>query len=355
MAMNVDEKYILRCLQLAQNGKGRVNPNPMVGAVVVHNNKIVGEGYHRKYGCAHAEVNAIDSVKDRSLLSQSTLYVSLEPCSHYGKTPPCAKLIIESKIPRVVIAVKDPNPKVSGRGIQMLRDAGIEVVTGILEKEAREINKPFFCFQEKHRPYIYLKWAQTFDGFIDKLRQQDEKPQPTLISNSFSKMLVHKKRSEIMAIMIGTNTALKDNPVLTTREWYGDNPIRIVIDRLGRIPEKYQIFNSQARTICFTEVKEPEISLANVTFIQVRFDEKLLSNILSNLYYLKINSLLVEGGQQLLVSFIKENFWDEAYVEIADKEFGNGVKAPHIDGETIEELYYGKSKHLHLKNADPQD
>lgn len=347
--MNTDEKYIQRCLQLAENGKGYVSPNPMVGAVVVCEGKIIGEGFHREYGKAHAEVNAISSVKDKLLLSESTIYVSLEPCSHYGKTPPCSQLIIDSKIKRVVIATPDPYKEVSGRGIKMLREAGIDVTVGILEKEAYELNKAFFSAQLRSRPYVYLKWAQTQDGFIDKLRQEGEEIKPTPISNSYTKMLVHKLRSEVSAIMIGTNTALNDNPSLTTRDWYGKNPVRIVLDRQGRIPTDYTVFDNKVKTIVFTEKVDKETIREKTVFIPMKFDDMLLNNILDKLHSLKIDSVLVEGGQQLLQSFIDQRLWDEAFIEVADKEFYDGVKAPIINGDIMSEKEVHGSTLIHLK------
>lgn len=346
--MTIDEKYMDRCLQLALNGRGYVSPNPMVGAVVVHHGKIIGEGYHRLYGKAHAEVNAINSVKDKSLLSESTIYVSLEPCSHHGKTPPCAQLIIDNKIPRVVVACLDPYPAVSGRGIRMLQDAGIDVTVGVLEDKAWLLNKEFFTAQTLDRPYVYLKWAQTQDGFIDKERKEDEKPQPTPISNEFCRMQVHKKRSEVAAIMIGTNTAVNDNPSLTTRYWYGQNPIRIVLDRQGRIPAGYNIFDGKVETVIFTEQESARFSCEKTTFIQVKFDENLLENIFSILKRRKINSILVEGGRQLLQNLIDKQLWDEACIETSDVLFGSGVKAPSINGRVFKERKWGTSRQVYL-------
>lgn len=350
--MSIDEKYMHRCLQLATNGKGFVAPNPMVGAIIVHNDKIIGEGYHRRYGEAHAEVNAINSVKDKSLLKESTIYVSLEPCSHHGKTPPCAQLIIDYQIPRVVIACLDPYPKVSGRGLKMLQDAGITVSVGVLEQQANELNKDFFTAQTKQRPYIYLKWAQTKDGYIDRERVENQKPQPTPISNDFSRMLVHKMRSEIPAIMIGTNTAVNDNPSLTTRFWYGKNPIRIVIDRTGRIPSNYNLFDGTVKTIIFTANKVDSKQKTNIDFIQIQFNEDTLRTIFSILKDYKINAVLVEGGNQLLQSLINQHLWNEAYIEIANIEFEKGVCAPIIEGVVIDECLWGQSRQLHLKPND---
>ncbi|NDW18286.1 bifunctional diaminohydroxyphosphoribosylaminopyrimidine deaminase/5-amino-6-(5-phosphoribosylamino)uracil reductase RibD [Dysgonomonas sp. 216] len=347
--MTTEEKYMRRCLQLAENGRGYVSPNPMVGAVIVHNNKIIGEGFHREYGKPHAEVNAINSVKDKSLLRESVIYVSLEPCSHYGKTPPCSQLIIDSGIPKVVVATTDPYPEVSGRGIRMLQNAGIEVITGVLEHEARLLNKEFISAQVKKRPYIYLKWAQTEDGFIDKLRTENSLHTPTPISNEFTRMLVHKLRSEVAAIMIGTNTAINDNPSLTTRYWYGKNPIRIVLDRLGRIPKDYKIFDNSIRTLIFTEsLPDNQPSEINVTYVEIPFDKHLLPTLLSKLNELKIDSLLVEGGSLLLNSFINAQLWDEAFIEIADKQFGSGVPAPELKGHVKNERIFKGSKQKHL-------
>ncbi|GHV41495.1 riboflavin biosynthesis protein RibD [Bacteroidia bacterium] len=346
--MIIDEKYMRRCLQLALNGKGFVYPNPMVGAVVVHKGKIIGEGYHRRYGEAHAEVNAINSVRDKSLLKESTIYVSLEPCSHYGKTPPCAQLIIDMGIPRVVVACLDPYPAVSGRGIKMLQATGVDVTIGILEKEARMLNKEFFVAQMYNRPYIYLKWAQTEDGFIDKVRLEGENPSPTPISNDFCRMLVHKKRAEVGSIMIGTNTAVNDNPSLTTRYWYGRNPVRVVLDRTGRIPSGYTIFDGNVETVVFTEQETVRPFVENLTFIKVDFEENLIENIFSVLKKRKIDSVLVEGGRELLQSLIDKHLWDEAYIEISHISFGNGIKAPVITGRTVKEWKWGTSRQIQL-------
>lgn len=347
--MTIDEKYMSRCLQLALNGKGFTSPNPMVGAVVVYNDTIIGEGYHRQYGKGHAEVNAINNVKDRSLLKDSTIYVSLEPCSHHGKTPPCSQLIIDCQIPHVVVACLDPYPKVSGRGVKMLKDAGIDVTVGILEKEAIELNKEFFTAQKQNRPYVYLKWAQTKDGFIDKIRKAHQPAQPTPISNDFSRLLVHKKRAEIAAIMIGTNTAVNDNPSLTTRFWYGRNPIRIILDRQGRIPLYYTVFDEKVKTIVFTERKDT-VSTENVIFKQVVFDDNLIENIFLVLKNDKITSILVEGGSSLLQSIIDKDLWDEAYIEVAPIFFEQGVKAPLIEGKLYARQEWKFSEHLHFRN-----
>ena len=303
-------EYMSRCLQLAALGIEDVAPNPMVGAVIVHNGTIIGEGYHRKYGEAHAEVNAINSVADKSLLSESTIYVSLEPCSHYGKTPPCADLLIRHKIPRVVVGMQDPNPLVGGQGIARLREAGAEVIVGVMEKECRELNKRFLCLQEKHRPYIILKWAQTTDGFIDRIRISPEEP-VEVISNPITKQLVHKMRAENMAIMVGTNTAILDNPSLRVTRWSGRNPLRVVIDKHDRIPRDYKIFTT-------TDAE---------TLILKTYDWQ---EILHTLAERKIHSLIVEGGRTLLNAIITDGTWDEAHVEVAPRNLGNGVLAPNL-------------------------
>lgn len=348
--MNVHTRYMMRCLQLAENGRSYVSPNPMVGAVIVCDGKIIGEGFHRRYGEAHAEVNAVNSVQDKSLLKRSTMYVSLEPCSHYGKTPPCAQLIIDSKISEVIVAVLDPNPLVSGRGIQMLRDAGVKVTTGVCEQEAKELNKAFFANQLLHRPYIYLKWAQTSDGFIDRKREEGGANEPTAISNAFTKMLVHKRRAEVAAIMVGTNTVIEDNPSLTTREWYGKNPLRVILDRQGRILQNYSVLDGSTDTVVFTELVGEETISGRTRFFPLKFTEDALPYILSKLNEWKINSLMVEGGKRLLQSFIHAGIWDEAFIEVADKEFGEGVEAPDINGKVLSEKFIYGSKLIHLKN-----
>ena len=324
-----DIVYIHRCLQLARYGEGFVSPNPMVGAVIVHNNTIIGEGYHQGYGLPHAEPNAINSVKDKSLLQQSTLYVSLEPCSHYGKTPPCADLIIQHKIPRVVIGMQDPNPKVAGNGIKKLRDAGIQVVVGVLEDECRELNRRFITFFEKERPYITLKWAQTQDGFIDKERLSASES-GLKISNELTRILVHKLRAENQAILVGTNTALLDNPSLNVRYWQGKSPVRLVVDRAGKIPPDYNIFNGQTKTIIFAE-KSNKFYNENIEHCVVDLEDDLIEKIIRISYEKGINSILVEGGANLLQQFIDKKLWDEAQVEIAPFEIEKGVKAPVME------------------------
>lgn len=317
-----------RCLQLARLGGSYTAPNPMVGAVVVHNDIIIGEGFHQRYGEAHAEPNAIQSVSDKSLLCECTLFINLEPCSHFGKTPPCANLIVQSGIPKVVIGTLDPNPKVSGKGIEIMREAGIEVVTGILEEACRELNKRFFVWQTEKRPWVILKWAQTKDGFVDIIRK-DVATAPLQISNEMTRQLTHKVRAENQSIMVSTNTAVLDNPRLSVRNWSGKNPVRIVLDRSGRIPGHYHIFDNSTKTLIFTE--EDRESHTSTVYIKVDFDEKMLRNVLREISDRNIHSVLVEGGPQLLRSFIRESLWDEAQVEIADFCSNEGIEAPVIE------------------------
>ena len=297
----------------------------MVGAVIVCDGRIIGEGYHIRCGEAHAEVNAIRSVKDESLLQRSTIYVSLEPCSHYGKTPPCADLIIEKQIPRIVIGCQDPFSKVAGRGIQKLRDAGREVIVGVLEKECQHLIRRFITFNTLHRPFITLKWAESADHFIDIERTNGK---PVILSSPLSSMLVHKKRAEADAIMVGRRTALLDNPSLTVRNWYGHNPIRIVLDRSLSLPNDLQIFDGDIPTLIFTEKKRSEEK--NITYITIDFSHNPLIQIMEELYQRKIQSLLVEGGSQLLQSFIDNGLWDEAFIEKCPSRLYSGVKAPEI-------------------------
>lgn len=348
--MTIDKKYMCRCFQLALKGRGTARPNPMVGAVIVHGDKIIGEGYHRKYGGPHAEVNAIRSVECESLLAESTMYVSLEPCSHYGKTPPCAAFIVAKKIPRVVVACPDPNPVVSGNGIEMMRRAGVEVVVGLLQKEAEELNRYFFINQLYKRPYVVLKWAQSADGFIDRPRALPAENTPAQISNHFTMSLVHKLRTEMQGIMVGTNTVLLDNPRLTARKWFGENPVRITLDREGRIPRGSNIFNDEAETIVFTQRDDYPVKNNNVKIIPIDFGCDVHPQILEHLYREKIFSFMVEGGSHLLQSFTDAGTWDEAFVEIAEKELLSGVAAPRIQGLQMACSKYMDSTQIHLKN-----
>lgn len=335
-----EEKYMQRCIELAQNGLCNVSPNPMVGAVIVCDGQIIGEGYHIRCGHAHAEVNAIHSVKDESLLKRSTIYVSLEPCSHYGKTPPCADLIIEKQIPRIVIGCQDPFSKVAGQGIQKLRNAGREVTVGILENECRHLIRKFIVFNTLHRPYITLKWAESADGFMDINRTDG---QPVILSTPHTALLVHKKRSESDAIMVGTHTAQLDNPSLTVRNWYGKNPVRVVLDRNLSLPSDLHLFDGSVPTLVFTSQKHPEQK--NIEYIVLDYEKELLPQIMSALYHRGLQSILVEGGAQLLQSFIDNNLWDEAFIEEAKVTLDSGVKAPEIRNK----ISYSDKKHFGVK------
>lgn len=328
--MSTHEIYIKRCIQLAQNGFGTTYPNPMVGSVIVCDGKIIGEGWHQQSGEAHAEVHAINSVKDKSLLSKSTIYVSLEPCSHYGKTPPCCDLIIKHKIPNVVIGTVDPNEKVAGNGIKRLLENGANVTVGILENECNELNKRFFTFHNKKRPYIILKWAESADGFIAPLHR--DKKEPVWISNEFSRQLVHKWRSEEQAILVGTKTVLEDNPKLNVRDWVGKNPIRIVLDKAGKIDKSYFVTDNSVKTILLTE-QENMLSDENCIYENVIFDSCLAEKITAVLFQHNIQSVIIEGGTTTLKTFINENLWDEARVFKSTVLLNQGIKAPVLTGK----------------------
>ena len=326
--MKVQEKYIKRCIELAKNGLGTTYPNPLVGSVIVFENKIIGEGWHKKSGEPHAEVNAINSVKDKSLLSKSTIYISLEPCSHFGKTPPCADLIVKYKIPNVVIGTIDPNSKVAGTGVKKLLEAGINVTVGILEDECNELNKRFFTFHQKKRPFILLKWAESSDGFISPDFKSEQKP--VWITNEFSRQLVHKWRSEEQAILVGTQTVIDDNPTLTVRDWIGKNPIRIVIDRNNKISKESHIFDNQVHTFVFSEL-EINSESENTKYIKIDFNENSTEQIVAILYESQIQSVIIEGGRQTLQTFIDSNLWDEARVFHGKINLENGKKAPILN------------------------
>lgn len=327
-----------RCIELAQNGAGAVSPNPLVGCVIVHNNNIIGEGWHRQLGQAHAEVNAINSVKLKHLLSDSTLYVNLEPCNHFGKTPPCADLIIQHQIKNVVVGMIDPFEKVAGQGIQKLKAAGIEVEVGVLENECRFLNRRFVKYVTQQKPYIILKWAQTFNGYIapdaTKISAEEFEIQRH-ITDRIVQRLVHKWRTQEDAIMVGTNTALFDNPALNAREWKGRNPLRIVLDRNLRLPLNLKLFDKSEPTIVFTSVQKE--SEPNLTFIQLDFEKNCLNEMLQELYQLKVQSVIIEGGSQFLNAVIANKIWDEAIVFMSPKTITDGIKAPLIDGLKIQQ------------------
>ena len=313
-----------RCIELALQASGSVAPNPMVGAVLVHNNKIIGEGYHKLYGGPHAEVNCINSVdqKNQHLISDSTMYVSLEPCAHFGKTPPCADLIIKHHIKKVFIGCRDLFIEVNGKGIEKLIAAGVEVTNGILEQECKQLNKRFFTFHTKHRPYIILKWAQTADHKIGNAGNNR-----LIITNEFTNRTVHKWRSEEAAIMAGTNTVMMDDPQLTNRLWNGMHPARAIIDMDLRLPSSLNVFDGSVKTIVFNAIKHEESD--NLIFYQVTRDVSLVYQVLNGLYQMKILSVMVEGGAKLIQSFIDEGVWDEARVLTNKKMILNaGIPSP---------------------------
>lgn len=323
----LDEHFMQRAFELAVLGRGQVSPNPLVGSVVVHQGRIIGEGWHRKYGEAHAEVNAIRSVNEPSLLRESTVYVNLEPCSHYGKTPPCADMLIERNVGKVVVANLDSNPLVAGEGVKKLRAHGITVITGILDKQGRELNRRFFTYMEKRRPYVILKWAETSDGFIAR-ENYDSK----WISNELSRQLVHKWRAEEDAVLVGTRTATHDNPQLNVRDWTGRNPTRVVVDRFLKLNEKLTLFDGAQRTLCYNVMKHEEFP--NLSLI--RIDEAdFLNNMLHDLWKQKIQSIIIEGGATTLNLFIEANLWDEARIFKAPRLFNKGIAAPRLAGRLI--------------------
>ncbi len=338
---NLDDIYMKRAIYLAKLGGGNVAPNPMVGCVIVYQNKIIGEGYHQQCGQAHAEVNAINSVKDKSLLNQSTIYVNLEPCAHFGKTPPCSNLIIKSKIPRVVIGCIDSYAQVAGKGIEKMKNANIDVKVGVLEKETLFLNRRFFTFHSKQRPYIILKWAQSINGFMDINRSAKKQNGVFWITQPETKLLVHKWRAEESAILVGRKTVKNDNPSLTCRDYYGNNPIRIVIDKDLKINySNKNIINSDAKTIIFNQIKNKVIN--NIEYLKL--SDFSLSNILYQLYKKNIQSVIVEGGEYTLSLFIKQNLWDEARVLTGVGQITNGKIAPCLHQPVLSTYNYGKDK-----------
>ena len=314
--MITHESYIQRCLQIAKNGLGSTRPNPMVGCVIVHNDRIVGEGYTSSYGGNHAEVNAINAVKNKSLLSEATLYVTLEPCSHYGKTPPCSDIIVQNKIPNVVIGCLDENELVAGKGVEKLKKSGCTVKVGILNDECKRHHKRFFTFHNKKRPYIILKWAQTADGFIAPSSKKEKKP--VWITNELSRQIVHKWRSEEQAILVGSNTIEQDNPSLTVRDWTGQNPTRIILDPNKALSKNHNIYNDDSEIVVINSVLEAK-------------------QICKVLHQKNINSIIIEGGKQTLQLFIDSGLWDEARVFTGNIKFNEGLKAPEFSGRLISE------------------
>lgn len=324
-----NEKWMRRALYLARLGEGQVAPNPLVGCVIVHEGKVIGEGYHQKYGEGHAEVNAVNSVADKSLIASSEIYVTLEPCSHYGKTPPCADLLVEHKASKVYICNLDPNPLVAGRGMERLREHGATVHTGILKEEGKWLNRRFFTQMEKQRPYILLKWAQTSDGFVAR-KNYDSK----WISNWLSRKKVHQYRAQEAGILVGTNTAIYDNPRLNVRSWKGSDPVRLILDLHERIPQTHHVFDGEVPTVIYT-YGESRISDNGITWQQLNAESDIVTQLLADFQRRKLQSVLVEGGSQLLHSFIEANTWDEAKVFVGQECFGEGIPAPDIKGKCV--------------------
>jgi diaminohydroxyphosphoribosylaminopyrimidine deaminase/5-amino-6-(5-phosphoribosylamino)uracil reductase len=344
--MDDDQRYMLRALQLAKLGGVSVAPNPLVGAVIVHDNQIIGEGYHQKYGEAHAEVNAVNSVEDKALLKDSTIYVTLEPCSHFGKTPPCADLLIRSQFKRVVIAQVDPFSEVSGRGIEKLKNAGIQVDCGILEKEAQELNKRFITFHTKKRPFISLKWAQTKDGFLDLDRSQKQEAEIHWISQPETQVITHEMRSTEQAILVGWRTIQNDNPSLTTRAFKGPNPLRIVIDPQLQAPKEAIVFTDGMQTLILNQLEDKTVDGTQY----LKLENLNIESILETLFHRGISSVLVEGGANTLNQFIQSGSWDEALVITGENEFKSGLKAPVIPKNPVKTVQFGKDRLNYFQN-----
>lgn len=329
-----DQLYMRRALELAEWGRGSVSPNPMVGCVIVHEDKIIGEGFHKIYGEPHAEVNAINSVQNQELLKEATAYVTLEPCAHWGKTPPCANLLVEKRLKKVVIAAGDSNPLVGGKGIEILKNAGIEVEIGILKKEAQSQNRRFFTQIEKQRPYVILKWAETQDGFVAR-----ENFSSKWISGALSRQLVHKWRAEEDAILVGKNTALHDNPSLNVRDWVGQNPLRVVLDSKLELSKNLNLFDKSIPTICYNSLKSEKDE--NLDFVNLGNNFSIL-DMLKDLNSRKIQSLIVEGGSKVLSQFIESGLWDEARIFIGKTKFETGISAPILNQNPTETLTIGE-------------
>ncbi|QLE00266.1 bifunctional diaminohydroxyphosphoribosylaminopyrimidine deaminase/5-amino-6-(5-phosphoribosylamino)uracil reductase RibD [Galbibacter sp. BG1] len=340
--MKIHEIYIKRCIELAKNGLGNTYPNPMVGSVIVANNRIIGEGYTSPAGQNHAEVNAINSVKDTSLLKKATIYVTLEPCSHFGKTPPCADLIIKNKIPNVVIGTLDSHEKVCGRGVQKLMEAGCNVTIGVLEDECKASNKRFFTFHEQKRPYIILKWAQSNDGYLSPLPNPEQERKPIWITNQLSRQVVHKWRTEEHAILVGTSTVIMDNPKLNSRDWKGNSPIRFVLDKTLKTPNTSHVWNDSITTVFLMDEKTnaPKTSFKNITFEAINYDMEIAGQIATVLYENNIQSIIIEGGARTLQTFIDANLWDEARIFKGQIDFNDGTLAPRLQNRALEEKHH---------------
>jgi diaminohydroxyphosphoribosylaminopyrimidine deaminase/5-amino-6-(5-phosphoribosylamino)uracil reductase len=350
MTETEDIKFMHRCLDLAAKAEGMTYPNPLVGSVIVYNGKIVGEGYHLRSGESHAEVIAINSVSDKSLLNRSTLYVNLEPCSHFGKTPPCSDFIIAHNIPRVVIGTADTSRKVSGKGIKKLQDAGCEVITGILDAECRYLNRRFFTFHEKKRPYVTLKWAQSSDGYLDIKRSGNYRTGPTWISGKPERILVHKWRAAEQAILVGAGTVRADNPRLNVREWKGADPLKLILSSSGSFTSSLTNSTIEGKTIVFTHNTEARIPQSTVVIIQENRSSAL--QICEYLYSSGIQSLFIEGGAEVLSHFISEGLWDETRIFTGKDLFFEGVKAPLVNGIHFSKtVFSGSSLEIYLKNG----
>ena len=342
MAGNNDLKFMQRCLELASKAEGMTYPNPIVGSVIVHEGRIIGEGYHIKSGGPHAEVIAIGSVKNRGLLTSSTLYVNLEPCSHFGKTPPCADLIISNKIPVVVVGTTDTSDKVSGKGLTKLREAGCKVVLGVAEDQCRRINKRFFTFHEKRRPYIILKWAQSSDGFVDIKREKRNQSEPGWITGKSERILVHKWRAEEQAILVGAETVRADNPLLNVREWKGSNPVRLILSGSGILQGELAMNRQIGSQVIFSFYPE-KIKIPGSVVVKLNNNESSAVQILDYLFRWGIQSLFIEGGASVLNHFINLGLWDEARVFYGDQVYKDGVKAPEIKGKLFLKTKFSKS------------
>jgi len=350
MVWNNDLNFMQRCVELASKAEGMTYPNPMVGAVIVHEGEIIGEGYHMKAGGPHAEVMAIGSVNNKELLVSSTIYVNLEPCSHFGKTPPCADLIISHKIPVVVVGTMDTSDKVSGQGLSKLREAGCKVITGVAEDQCRMINKRFFTFHEKRRPYIILKWAQSSDGFIDIKREKKKQSGPGWITGKPERILVHKWRAEEQAILVGAETVRTDNPLLNVREWKGNNPVRLILSGSGIIPEELAMNKLIGPQVVFSFFPE-KINLSGSVVVKLNNHESSAAQILDYLFRWGIQSLFIEGGASVLSHFISLGLWDEARIFYGDQIYKDGVKAPEIDGKLFLKTEFNRSTLEILMNS----
>jgi diaminohydroxyphosphoribosylaminopyrimidine deaminase/5-amino-6-(5-phosphoribosylamino)uracil reductase len=349
-----DLTFMRRCLDLARCAEGCTSPNPMVGAVVVHNGKIIGEGYHLKPGTPHAEVHALNSVKDRDLLPQATMYVSLEPCSHHGRTPPCADLIIISGIRRVIVGTVDTSDKVSGRGIARLREAGIEVVTDVAGEECREINKRFFTWHERRRPYVILKWARSADGFLDLVRDQGDTAEPHWITGLTERILVHRWRAAEDAIMAGGGTVRTDNPSLDVRLWNGKDPLRVIVSRSGAINPGSKVLDGKVETVVFTS--NDKLNLPGVQIVKITDEKNFILEILTTLHSMGIQSLLVEGGAFIISSFLDAGLWDEARRFTGTVSFGGGIPDPFPEFRPEKTVRFEKSileltHHFHINSV----